>query len=294
MELLTPSFLRRLHLLRDRISGILRKFELYRTAPTGHLVTPEADSHRPYTPGDDPRYIDWSIYARQERFFVKTVVREDEGVVRILVDTSSSMRSPHASKFQRGLEAAAALGYLALLAGNQMVLHPFSDHLLLTKSYDQGEKDTFDLLHQLQTLPQGSRTDLGRALKQLEGVERETSSRTVIISDFIDKGPYWEQIKILRSRGAALAAIQMIHAREISPRLRGYLQIQDPETDLQVTKLIGHRLKKEYQASVENFLHDTSSRFHEMGIPFLRKTTETPFEELVLEFFKLHSWNTWR
>jgi uncharacterized protein (DUF58 family) len=294
MEMLTPSFLRRLHRLRDMLSSALHRFEFFRASPTGHMVTPETDSHRPYAPGDDPRYIDWSLYARQERYFIKTVVREDEGVIHLFVDSSGSMRSPHGSKYRRCLETAAGIGYLALLAGNQVILHSWSDRILKTHSYEQGESSTRDFLRQLETLPSGSETDLGRSLEQLRSMGPKSPSRLLVISDFIEKRPYWEQMKLLKAAGSRLAAIRIMHEREIAPRLRGHFQISDPESERQVRRLIGYRLQMDYREAIKKFMWDTEESFHQQRVPFLSSITRSPFEELVMNFFHLPSWNGWR
>jgi uncharacterized protein (DUF58 family) len=294
MEMLTPAFLGRLHRLRDRLSFVLHRFEFFRATPTGHMVTPETDSHRPYAPGDDPRYIDWSIFARQDRYFIKTVVREDEGIIHLFVDSSGSMRSPHASKYRRCLETAAGIGYLALLAGNQVILHSWSDRILMTHSYEQGESSARDFLQQLETLPLGLETDLGRSLEQLRSLGQRSPSRLLVISDFIEKQPYWEQLNLLKAAGSRLAAIRILHEREIAPRLRGNFQISDPESGRKVRRLVGYRLQMEYREAIKTFLSETEEPFHQQRVPFLDSTTRSTFEELVLNFFQLPSWNRWR
>ncbi|MDF1525476.1 MAG: DUF58 domain-containing protein [bacterium] len=280
--------------MRDRLSSVLHRFEFFRATPTGHMVTPETDSYRPYAPGDDPRYIDWSIYARQDRYFIKTVVREDEGIIHLFVDSSGSMRSPHVSKYHRCLETAAGIGYLALLTGNQVILHSWSDRILLTRSYEEGESSTLDFLQQLETLPSGSETDLGQSLEQLRNLGEKSPSRLLVISDFIEKRSYWEQLNLLKAAGSRLAAIRIMHEREVAPRLRGHYQISDPESGRQVRRLIGYRLQKEYRKTINTFMRETEESFHQQRVPFLNSTTRSPFEELVLNFFHLPSWNGWR
>ncbi|UCG38835.1 MAG: DUF58 domain-containing protein, partial [bacterium] len=291
MDLLAPTFLKRLHRLRDRLGGLLHRFEFLRPTPAGQLVTPEPESHRPYTPGDDPRYIDWNIYARQERFFVKTVVREQEGVVHLLVDASASMTTPHPEKRRRAVETAAGIGYLALLAGNEVTLHSWSDRLMTTRSFDQGERDAPDLLGRLSNLPQGLTTDLGRSLEQVRQPWRHPSSRLLIISDFIETGPFWEQFDLLARGGSRPAAMQVLHEEEARPRIRGLVRLTDPETGRQSVRVVGHRRLREYRESMKRFLSRTDERFALARVPFMRAYCEKPFEELVVEFFKLPAWS---
>ncbi len=293
MELLTPSFLRRLHHLRDRLSSSLARFEFFRTSPTGNLVTPETESHRPYSPGDDPRYIDWSIYARQERYLIKTVVREAEGVVHLLVDTSRSMGDPYPGKYHRYLETAAAIGYLALVAGNQVVLSSFSEQILLTRSFEKGENSAHGFLQQMQTLPRGSETDLNRSLEQLRGLLKDSFSRILIFSDFIDRKPYWENLHVLAATGSRLAALRILDEREKRPRLKGPLRMIDTESGRHVLRLVGHQLMKEYREGIRTFFRETEESFVRNRIPFMGASSDSSFEEIVLDFFLMPSWSNW-
>jgi hypothetical protein len=276
----------RLERLRERLLAALKRLESHRQAVSGYQVTPELDSHRPYGPGDDIRYIDWNIFARQDRFYLKTVVTEDEGTVHLVIDTSASMRIPYENKLQRTLETAAAISYLSLHTGNQVILHACTDRVLLSRKFDKGASDALPLLELIPRIPVGSETDLGQCLKTLPQQNTNGSnSRIIIISDFIDKGGYGQQLDLFGTRNAKITGIQILHRDELDFRGRGNLLLKNPETGMDKRILIGHRAQKEIRNLISDFLLKTQTGFTDRNMRFFRYSHDIPFEEHVMDYF---------
>ena len=283
---LTPEFILRLERLRESLLTALKRFEFYRVKPAGPQITPEPDSQRPYGPGDDLRYIDWNLFARQDRFYIKTVVTEDEGSVHVVIDTSSSMRFPYEGKQERALETAAGISYLSLLSGNQVILHSCADRVLLTRKFDKGVSDARPLLEQISRMPVGNETNLGRCLASISKLNSNGSpSKIIIISDFIDNNAYGEKLDLLTNRDALITGIQILHRKEISPLARGNLLIKDPETGTENRLVMGYRAQKEMRKSVSRFLQKTKAGFVGRNMQFFRYSEDKPFEEHVMDFF---------
>jgi uncharacterized protein (DUF58 family) len=266
------------------------RLEFFRTSPRGRLTTPEIDSHRPYAQGEDLRYIDWNLYARLDKFFLKTVVAEEEGLLHLLVDTSASMRNPHAEKQLRSLEITAGIAYLILSAGNQLALHSWANRLLLTKQYNRGESETLNLLQQLSTLPHGEETDLGTSLANLQKTSTGHNVRTIIVSDLLETNGYSRQLELLQAQGARVGVIQILNPRELSPRLRGHLALVDPETGHRRDRVVGFQTLRTYRKTVAEFHRETEETFSRMSIPFLRTSSMANFEDTVLKFMTLPGW----
>lgn len=293
--LISPEFIRRLQLLREKLAPLMGRLEFFRTSPSGRLTTPEIDSHRSYAQGEDLRYIDWNLYARLDKFFLKTMVAEEEGLLHLLVDTSLSMKAPHIEKQVRSLEIAAGIAYLILSAGNQLALHSWADRLLLSRKYNRGESDTPDLLHQLSTMPSGGKTDLGTSLKNLQGTSTGQNIRTIIISDLLETDQletngYFRQLELLQAQGARVGVIQVLNSREVSPRLRGHLALIDPETGQRRDQVIGYQALRSYRKTVTEFHQKTEEKFSRLNIPFLRTSSMANFEDTVLQFMTLPGW----
>ena len=266
------------------------KLEFFRGSSRGRFTTPEIDSHRPYVQGDDPRYIDWNLYARLDRFFIKTVVTEEEGLLHLVLDTSASMRQPHGSKQQCSLEIAAGISYLLLSSGNQLVIHSTGDRILQTRHFQRGEQQLMPLLMHLSNITHGRETDLGQVISGLNSFRSGQNVRTILLSDFIDLKEYLPQLNVLRTGGVRVGAIQVLHPREITPQFRGRIRFVDPETGKETQRLVGYRKLRSIRSTVTRFHDETSEAFKQQRIPFHRTSSLSPFEKAIIDFMSEPGW----
>jgi len=283
-------FLRRLQLLREKLAPLMHKMEFFRASPSGNFTTPEIESHRQYAQGDDVRYIDWNLYARLDRFFIKTVVAEEEGLLHLVVDTSASMRTPYPAKQERSLELATGIAYLILASGNQLVVHSCSDKLNQSLEFLKGEKDTPHVIHHIASMPEGSETNLGASLSGLVKHANGNRIRTILITDLLDLNGYLEQMDRLQAQGTRIGVIQLLHPQEILPVFRGNLMLIDPETGKKIKQTVGHRKLQNFRQHITAYLKNIEEAFRARGIPYLCASSESNFEETVLEFMTLPGW----
>ena len=127
MALLTPELLRRLEqfqLLAARRSKSSAKGER-RSKARGQSV--EFADYRNYVPGDDFRYLDWNLYGRLDKLFLKLYEEERELPVRVFLDASESMTFGSPPKFDFARQIAAAAGYVALCGFDRVTIHVFPD-----------------------------------------------------------------------------------------------------------------------------------------------------------------------
>src|SRR5438045_6164638 len=127
-SLLTPELVRRLdqfQLLAGRRAKSSLKGER-RSKARGQSV--EFADYRNYVSGDDLRYLDWNLYGRLDRLFLKLYEEERELPVRIFLDASESMTFGESRKFDFARQVAAAVGYVALCGFDRVTVIPFPDH----------------------------------------------------------------------------------------------------------------------------------------------------------------------
>jgi uncharacterized protein (DUF58 family) len=222
--LLSAAFLERLRAAR---SQLLRRPRRGERRGRGVGPAPELETSRPYEPGDDARAIDWRVYARLERLWVKVHLLDDESQVGILVDTSGSMARPRA----KGLAAAryaAALAWLVLSAGRNLRLGAFADGLLFARGPLRSLRAFPEALQVLESLPAGGRTALGQAL---EGFAPRGRGRGVliVISDFFQEQDAVAALERARFSGAELQLIQVLDERDLDPPLTGEVRLVDAE-----------------------------------------------------------------
>jgi uncharacterized protein (DUF58 family) len=180
----------------------------------------EFADYREYSPGDDIRLVDWKVFARTDRHYVRLYDAERNLLTYLVVDKSGSMEfsgatiSTH-SKLEHAARLAAAMGYLVLREGDEVGLSMADDqlhsHLPAGASWAQMNR-VLDNLERAR--PQG-RTDLGACLEQ---VFARTKRRGVlaVFSDFLDPGAaFWKSIDLFRRSRFDVMLFQIVHPEEL-------------------------------------------------------------------------------
>ncbi len=187
-ELFDPAFLGRLRALFFRLR---RRRQLRRkgqqATPTAGF-TREFKDHRHYVPGDDFRSIDWRLYARLERMFVRIFEEVQEFHVHILVDRSRSMVDPFPEKRLLGLRLAVALAYLGLISQHRVSLFSFGDDVQRELPPLKGQGHIHEILQHLSRLPFDGVTSLTRSLAGFRP-NRDRRGLVFLISDFFGRAP---------------------------------------------------------------------------------------------------------
>lgn len=251
-----------------------------------HGFSAEFKEHRQYRHGDELKHIDWRIYGRSDRFYVKQF--EDETNVRcvIAVDTSASMRyaSPgHVSKFQYATYLAAALSYLMLHQRDAVGLALY-DHDLRTylpprskMSYAQ------ELMRALEAVRPSETTGTATAIHALaERLGRR--GLVILISDlFDDADEVLRAMRHFRHDGHEVLVFHILDPREVDFDLGGAIVLRDMETDVEITTQ-PMLLQRSYRQAVEDFSATLKRGCHQQNIDYVRITTERPFDVALREF----------
>lgn len=241
-ELLDPAFLGRLRTLfvKLRRRRRLRRQGVQQAPTAGH--TREFKDHRHYASGDDYRSIDWRLYARLDRLFVRVFEEIQELHVHVLVDASASMAEPHREKRRDAARLAVALGYLALSSGHRLSLHTLRAGVAAGGPGDggsihrelpplKGQGHVLSLLRHAAALPFGGVVDLGRALRSFRpGADRRGVA--FLVSDAYGDDPFraGEALRTLRSWPLEAHLIRVHHPAEAAPELTGELRLEDVES----------------------------------------------------------------
>lgn len=281
--ILSDEYLGRLHTLLDRLAQSVHKLEIIRTSPVGQIAIPEPESQRPYTPGDDPRYIDWNLYARFNRYYVKSMMREEQGLVHILVDRSASMTNPYGQKLLRAQETAAALAFLAVAAGNKVRLYTWAEDLSVLGGPFWSRGQLPEMLKKLAELPSGGMTDLDRSLKEVIAGQDAKESWSIIISDFLTDPSFIGPLRLLASLGLRTSGIQILHPQETRKRGKGNIIFIDPETGSRARRVFGYRALRDLRRATKDFLEETRGSFRLPNTQLLQVSTEETFEDIVVK-----------
>jgi uncharacterized protein (DUF58 family) len=224
------AFLRQLErlllLMRSPVRGGLKGGR--RSVKRGQSV--EFADYREYTLGDDLRQLDWNVYARLERLFVKLFVEEEDVTVTLLHDASASMATGRPSKLVFAKRAAAALGYIGLASEDRISISSLTGRMTRRRAALRGSGRMFRLLADLSSIEaaQGP-TDLLAAARhataQLHG-----RGVVVLLSDLLDPAAD-RVIRELAATGSELIVLHILSPDELDPSLEGDLRLVDIETD---------------------------------------------------------------
>ncbi len=279
-SLLEPAFLRQLEQLsllsKRAVSGQLKGEK--RSPRRGTAI--EFADYRDYSPGDDPRRIDWNSFARLDRLFLKLFMEEEELHVTLLLDASRSMDFGRPTKLEYGRRVAAALGYIALTSYDRVSASLFGERLGEGIGPLRGRAQSFPLFAFLQQATAAGETGFAASLREYARRARRPGV-AVVISDFFD-ADYQEGLKALLARRFQITLVQVLDDAELQPALRGDLKLVDAETGVAREISVSPALLRDYQAALDRFCGDLHRFCRRYGLDYLRAATSTPFEELVL------------
>lgn len=283
--MLNPQFLTRLEQLRIYCQQPFRgKFRGDRRS-LNRGTGVEFTDYRIYEPGDDLRYLDWNVYARLEKPFIKLFQADEELAVSILIDTSQSMAFGEPSKLVYVKQIASALGYIALANSDRVSLYSLADRLSSVLPPTYGKSQYTRLEKALSPIESGGTTRLTDCLKHL-AVYQPKAGVVIILSDFLDSEGYTEGINSLLGRGYVLTVIQIQTLEEIELPPPGDWQLEDSETG-ETKEITINEETIEHFRSQQNIFNDTLHRYcSERGISYVRLSTDMSIESAIMQDFQ--------
>lgn len=243
----------------------------------------EYADHRPYSAGDDYRHIDWKAYQRLNRLLLRLFDEERDLSIYLLIDVSRSMAE--AAKFDMARRIAAALCYIGLVHLDRLTILPFGSGLGHESSPGRGKGKIFRVFESLEQLEASGPTDLREACKDFASRPRQLGL-VVVISDFLDPGGFEHALKILRTVGHDVFAIQITSQRDRDPGVYGLVRFIDSETgerrEVEVTPRLASAYVKAAAAHAEALEHFCGR--YDVG--YVRADAERPFEDVILRTFR--------
>lgn len=249
----------------------------------------EFAEYRAYTPGDDLRHVDWNLFARTERTYLKRYRGETNSQLAILLDASNSMKfSSHAvSKMDYARYIAAALFYLSIKNQHDPAgLIVFDDEVrnYIRPSTRQGQLHR--LLAGLEQAEPAARTDFGRPLQRFQQLLHRRGI-VLILSDFYEQPEtIVRTIEPLRYHGSDVVLFHILDPEEIHPDLRGPEILVDLETD-QRMEVIPDYVNTQYRARMDRHLHQVRDRALGAGLGYHLLVTDKPLDLALVEYLTL-------
>lgn len=265
--------------LRPDLSGYFGGKHLVRT----YGQTVEFADYREYMLGDDIRRIDWNLFSRFEKYYIKQFTDERQMHVQIFLDCSASMGKHNPAKAAYSIAVAAALGFLAVhnmdrlsfhLIGGAVAENPFGTIV--------GKNSFFRAISELENVTFGGECDLESAI---------TNSRcgtadglTVVISDFFTESNWKKAVDYLVYKRRQVLFLQVLTPDEVEPAYDGRVHMIDAEAetaqDNRNMKLrITRSMQEAYAEALAEFRKELTGFCHSRGAEFISLTTDVPIEK---------------
>src|SRR3954468_17706919 len=287
MPLFDSEFLKKLEYL-SLVSKRVFRGSLMDQRRTQQLGTGVAfAAHREYNAGDDFRYIDWTLYARQDELLLKRFQEEEDLHVYFLLDCSRSMAFGDPPKFDFARRVAAALAYIALADLDRIAVTAFADDILADFPLTRGKGRILALLKFLEGLTaRGEDTTLERVATGF--VHRDQRrGLVVIVSDLYDPTGFERGLDLLRHRKYEPHIIQIYDKYEKEPAdLLGDVEMWDVESGNSRKVTVTERNLRQYRQLFDEFQEQVQGYCNRHGLGCTRTSTEIPFDKLILRMMR--------
>lgn len=282
----------------------------------------EFADHRPYVVGDDPRHIDWNVFGRLDRLFLKLFLEEEDLSLHLVIDASESMDCGEPNKFLFAQRAAMALGYVGLVNLNRVALSVIggtvdtggeepkaslglggggsggglggggaatAEPLTAVHSIRdlRGRRRTGELARFICSLRPGgdSVSDFGEAARRI-ALSRRGKGVMIILSDFMMKEGYEAGLRMLVGRGYDVYALQTLSPQEVEPDVTGDLRLVDVEDGDRAEITVSAPLLKKYKQNLAAYCAGLREFCARREITGLTVRSDTPVDVLLLDYLR--------
>lgn len=284
--LFDESFLRRMERLSLQAQRTLRGNPSSGQHPSRHyLPTSVFSDHRPYTSGDDLRYVDWNAYARQDHMLLKLGEAEQDVNVHLLVDCSRSMAWGQPPKLRLARQLAGALGFLAMAHSDRLHVVSFGNEIARPFGPAQGKGRLIEMLQYIERMTVQERTDLAPVLR---GYTRSFASGgiLVLISDLLDPANLAEVLRACNPPRWQVLVLHLLDLRELRPELQGPLELEDRETGARLELDLDAETLADYHDRVRTWMENLSRACAGRGATYAQVITHWPLERKVVPYLR--------
>ncbi len=254
----------------------------------------EFADYRNYTRGDDLRQLDWNIYARLERPFIKLLEEEEDLTVHVLLDASESMNWPQEDgegsfdsavdvhKFRYAQRLAGALGHIGLSTGDRVVVGLLSGERVAGRwGPVRGRGQALRLMTWMESLGTGGTTDLNAALGDY-GLRGGRPGLALLISDMFSPQGYVDGLSALQGRGYEVGILHLLSPDEVEPVLAGDLRLVDSETRQGQDVTVDGAMRDLYGRRLRAWRDEMAAYCLSRDVHYVAVETGTPWENVIL------------
>lgn len=251
----------------------------------------EFADYRNYTKGDDLRRLDWNVYARLGRPFIKLLEEEEDLAVHLLVDASASMDWPEgeeANKLRYALMLAGALGHIALTTGDQVAVTLLTGRGQGARRWGpfRGRQNSLRLLQFLETAGAGGVTNLNVSLREY-ALRGGRPGLLFLLSDMLSPAGYRDGVNALQARGYEVGVLHILSPDEVDPPLAGDLKLVDVETEEDAELTLDVTTLDLYRERLQAWQAELADHCRSRGVHYVPVITDVPWERLVMQTLRV-------
>jgi len=240
---------------------------------------------RNYVPGDDIRFIDWNLYARLDRLFLKLFLEEEDLHFYALIDASTSMDFGDPSKLQYAKQFAAALGFIGLCRADRVKIEVIGDSRKRPGPVLRGRRSLWRMLEYLDQVEAGRNVPLADGIKEF-CLRNSGQGILVLISDLMDKSGYESALRFLLAQHLDVYVIHVLSPEELEPDVKGDLRLVDCEDQDIAEITVSRPLLDRYKRTLAAFIDGARDYCTRRGMTYLMTSTETPVETVVANYLR--------
>ena len=283
---LKPEVIRQIKRLDLRAQFIVKGFLHGLHASPFHGFSVEFSEHRKYTPGDDPKDIDWLVYAKTDKYYVKKFEAETNITGYLVVDASRSMGYTYRqqlTKFDYAVCLAAALCYLMIHQQDPVGLLTFDEKIRNSLAPRARRNHLGNVLSLLANLKPQGETDVAQSLVQVAAMLRH-ASLVMVFSDLLcEPEPVLEALHRLRHRGHDVILFHVLDEAEARFPFDGMVELEEPETGRRL-QLDADNFRRDYLDELEHFRETYRRECFQSRIDYVPLDTSMQFDKALTEY----------
>ncbi len=251
-----------------------------------HGFSVEFSEHRKYVPGDDLKDLDWTVFAKTEKYYVKKFQAETNLTGYLLMDLSASMAYTHRqelTKFDYAICLAAALGYLMIHQQDPVGLVTFDTAIRTSLPPRSKRTQLGAMLSVLANLKPSGKTDVAGCLHQFAAMIR-SKSLVMLFSDLLtDPGPVLQSLHHLRHRGNEVILFHILDEAEVSFPFEGLIEFEDAEAPDRLT-VDARGMRGDYLEALAEFRELYRTECARAQIDYVPIDTSVSFDKALIEY----------
>ena len=283
---LRPEVIRQVARLDLRAKFIVEGFLTGLHASPFQGFSVEFSEHRKYVPGDDLKDLDWNVYAKTERYYVKKFQAETNVTGYLVMDLSASMAYTYRqelTKFDYAICLAAALGYLMIHQQDPVGLVTFDEKIKTVLPPQSKRTQLGNILAILSNLKPSGQTDISHSLHQLAALIR-SKSLIMIFSDLLtDVDALMKSLFHLRHRGNEIILFHILDEAEVHFPFEGLIEFEDVETPEKLT-LDARGMREDYLKSINEFRTHIKEEAAKANVDYVPMDTSISFDKALMEY----------